>query len=195
MGFVQRCSVGRVKQPQSRAPPDAMGTSGFVSLRLRAHAHMPTYYYEWHWYTHKKTLSAVRTRTYLCLTNTYWHRECFNSKTATFPPRAGQISKSCEWVFLQLPECFGLYWLTSTCLIHPNYTGTHRPLIGDVCGLHPLWTPLLISQNPSFIPWRVATQCFNSCLFMVYWFTLFEERAGVCVRFISRVPICQKSEP
>ena len=42
MGFVERCSVSGVKQAQSRALPDAMGTSGLVCLRLRTHAHMPT---------------------------------------------------------------------------------------------------------------------------------------------------------
>lgn len=58
MGFVERCSVSGVKQAQSRALPDAMGTSGLVSLRLRTHAHMPTCYNiktpKWHWYTNIK---------------------------------------------------------------------------------------------------------------------------------------------
>lgn len=43
MGFVERCSVSGVKQAQSRALPDAMGTSGLVSLSLCTHAHMQTY--------------------------------------------------------------------------------------------------------------------------------------------------------
>lgn len=40
MGFVERCSVSGVKQAQSRAPADATGTDGLVSLSLRTHARM-----------------------------------------------------------------------------------------------------------------------------------------------------------
>lgn len=43
MGSVEQFSVSGVKQAQSRALPDAMGTSGQVSLRIPTHAHMLTY--------------------------------------------------------------------------------------------------------------------------------------------------------
>lgn len=39
----ERCSVSGVKQAQSRARADAMGTNGSVSLRLATHAHILDY--------------------------------------------------------------------------------------------------------------------------------------------------------
>lgn len=106
MGFEVQCSVSGVKQAQSRALPDAMGTSGLVSLRFHTHAHMLTYY---NMKTHRATLIHKHKAHSVTTMGRYpvKSRERVNAKEnvsaedlqrppSPDPTQAGQISESCE---------------------------------------------------------------------------------------------------
>lgn len=89
MGFVEPFSDGGVKQAQSRALPDTVGTSGRVSLRLRTHAHLTTPY------------------------STQKHKERSSKPQAEIPDLLHPV------VFPETAcVCFSFYWHKSTFLIH-----------------------------------------------------------------------------
>lgn len=181
MDFVERCSLGEVKQAQSRALADAMGTSGLVSLRLRIHIHtyarLATPYSgktKLCVYTHKEH-SVLTTERNPCWvsgilhTGKMFHWRTCNINVSSVLPSRSNLKK--QWLnCLSAASVFGFYWPNTPCLIKLDHSSSQQSFLSDACSLYCFWN----CQDTSFIPYVQLSNFFYD-----YWFILL--RDGVCL--------------